>query len=51
MLLVFCFDLLDGDVVLFDVVIGQPVPNLEPGVAQVALVWPIVRMCCLRNTR
>lgn len=40
-------DVLDGDPVLLDVVVGQPVPHLEPRVTQVALVRPVVGVCRL----
>jgi len=46
MLFVLCLDLLDGDAVLLDVVVRQPVPHLEPRVAEVTFVWSVV---CMRR--
>jgi hypothetical protein len=42
---------LDGDDVLLDVVVGEPVPQLEPGGAQVTLVRVILRVNRLQKER
>ncbi len=42
---------LDGDDVLLDVVVGEPVPQLEPGGAQVTLVRVILRVNRLQKTK
>jgi len=44
MLFVLCLDLLYGDAVLLDVVVRQPVADLEPGIAEVTFVWTVVSM-------
>ncbi len=42
---------LDGDDVLLDVVVGEPVPQLESGGAQVTLVRVILRVNRLQTKR
>jgi hypothetical protein len=42
---------LDGNDVLLDVVVGEPVPQLEPGGAQVTLVRVIFRVNRLHKTK